>query len=202
MTIIKVDALNKYYGLCPKGHDGHNEDMYLLATKMLGQPVISLQTGQTVAALTSPVVKMESLELAALGCKSEGQRSSQVLMPRDIRQFAREGVIVDSKDDLSEPEDIVRLKPDLKRDFNPIGCQVVNESGHKLGRVSDYTVNISTFMIQKLYVHQPLMKSLLYSNLVIDRNQIAETAPKQITVRDATVKDALLGAKAAPRPGD
>jgi sporulation protein YlmC with PRC-barrel domain len=86
----------------------------------------------------------------------------------------------------------------VEQNFDPINKTVVNESGDKLGRVDDYTINLKTYMLQKLYVHQSLMKSIIFNNLVIDRTQIIEVTPKQFTVRDATIPKASLASQPIP----
>ena len=43
----------------------------------------------------------------------------------------------------------MRLRDVAERNFNPIGRMVVNESGQRLGKVEDYTINLKTSMLQK-----------------------------------------------------
>lgn len=95
-----------------------------------------------------------------------------------------------------EYHEIVRLRDVFKQNYDPVGKAVVNESGQRLGKVENYTINLHTFMLQKLYVHQSLMKSLLFNNLVVDRTQIIDVTDKQITVRDASVVEPKLAAPA------
>ncbi len=156
---------------------------------------MSLQTGQPIATVDRPVVNAANLEVMALLCRTSRRRTNVILM-RDIRQFANDCVIIDSFDDIEDAGEIVRLKEIMQRDFNPLDKLVANESGHKLGHVEDYTINLKSQMIQKLYVHQSLMKSILFNSLVIDRTQIIDISDKQFTVKDASVTKPSL----APTP--
>lgn len=172
--------------------------MYILAHQLKELPVMSLQTGQPIAVLTRPVVNSANLEVMAMQCEIDRRKPGVILM-RDIRQFASDCVIVDSFDEIEDPNEIVRLKGIIKENFDPIGNSVVNEGGHRLGKVEDYTINLQTYMLQKLYVHQSLMKSILFNNLVIDRTQIIDVTSKQFTVKDASIKKGSLAPQPVPQ---
>jgi uncharacterized protein YrrD len=173
--------------------------MYILATQIKGLPVISLQTGQPIAVIAKPLVNQTNMEIVALECSiGRFQKNHGVVLMRDIRQFARDCVVIDSFEEIEDAGEIVRLRDVVEQNFDPINKTVVNESGDKLGRVDDYTINLKTYMLQKLYVHQSLMKSIIFNNLVIDRTQIIEVTPKQFTVRDATIPKASLASQPIP----
>ncbi len=180
----------------------NNMAMYVLASQLKNLPVMSIQTGQAIAHIEQPIINMANLEAMALNCNLGRSKPKEgVILLRDVRQFSGDCIIVDSFDDIEDSSEIVRLKDVVKAGFNPIGKHVVNESGDKLGKVEDYTINLKTFMIQKLYVHQSLVKSLLYNSLVIDRTQVIDITPKAITVKDARVKKGILERKAIPAKG-
>ena len=172
--------------------------MYAHASKLLGQSVISLQSGEVVAWVNQPVLEIGNLEMIALSCKSPHQKGQLMLMARDIRQFATDCVIVDSEDELTNPTEIVRLKSSLKHPYSPLDKLVVADTGRKLGVVGDYTINLETNRVQKLYVRKPLFHAWLGSNLIIDRTQIIDITPHRITVRDSTVSSPILAPDTFP----
>jgi len=166
--------------------------MYLLANQLKDLPVMSLQTGQPIAIVRQPIINQHNLEVVALRCDVGRRRQTSVILLRDVRQFATDCVIIDSLDDIEDAAEIVRLREVMECRFNPVGKQVVNVAGQKLGKVEDYTINLKTYMLQKLYVHQSLMKSILFNNLVIDRTQIIDVSQKQFTVKDAIETEGAL----------
>jgi uncharacterized protein YrrD len=177
-----------------------NVAMYVLASQLQTLPVMSLQTGQAIATVERPIFNIADLEIMALRCNiGTYRRREGVILLRDVRQFATDCIIIDSFDEIEDPLEIVRLREAAEQNFDPIAKLVVNESGHQLGKIEDYTINLKTFMLQKLYVQQSLMKSLLFNNLVIDRTQVIDISPKQITVRDAGVKESLMPSKPLPQ---
>ncbi|HEX7259860.1 MAG TPA: hypothetical protein VF272_02935 [Candidatus Saccharimonadia bacterium] len=173
--------------------------MYVLANQITALQVMSLQTGQPIAVIERPLINAANLEVKALRCKMNRRKTGVILM-RDIRQFANDCVIIDSFDEIEDANEIVRLRDVIKRDFNPIDKLVINESNHRLGRVEDYTINLKTFMVQKLYVHQSLVKSILFNNLVVDRTQIIDVTDRQFTVKDAGVIEPSLSPQPASPP--
>jgi uncharacterized protein YrrD len=84
--------------------------MYTLASKLEHLPVISLQTGEAVAWVRNPVIDMATFEVTALMCEAAGHKHHLVLLPADIRQLAADCIIIDNEDELTEPEEIIRLK--------------------------------------------------------------------------------------------
>ena len=166
--------------------------MYTLASQMDNLPIISLQTGEAVAWIREPIIAIATLEILAFRCESNNQKHTQVLMMRDVRQLAADCIIVDTEDELTDPDDIVRLKSMIKSSYNPLEKMVVSDTGRKLGSVEDYTVNLETHRVQQLHVRQSLLRSWIGSSLIIDRTQIIEISPSRITVRDSTVKASMI----------
>lgn len=87
------------------------------------------------------------------------------------------------------PDDLVRLQEIIDYKFELEGMPVVEEGGHKLGKVGNYTVDSESFYIMKLHVKPTLLQSLGRAELLVDRSQISEINDKQIVVRKASVED-------------
>jgi uncharacterized protein YrrD len=166
--------------------------MYILASEIASLPVISLQTGDTIARLHRPIIDMSKLEVAAFRCEDIASHQTYILLPRDIRQFASDGLLIDNEEELSEPGDVVRLAPLMNQDFNPKGKTVVSDLGRRLGSVDNYSINLDTRRIQKLFLKQPLLRSWMGTNLTIDRHQILDVSPRKIVVRDSVVTDMVV----------
>lgn len=173
--------------------------MYILASQLKNLPVLSLQTGQPLATVVRPLIKRETLEIAAIECQvGRFRRQTSVIMMRDIRQIAGDCIVIDSFEDIEDASEIVRLRDIVEADFNPLGKLVINESQYQLGKVEDYTINLETYMLQKLYVQQSMLKSILFNSLVVDRTQIIDVDAKRFVVKDATEKKIKLAAQPAP----
>ena len=172
--------------------------MFLLSRQLHDLKVISLQTGQPVAVAKEPIVDPARLVVVAVHCQLPEKAQKPVIMAQDIRQVAKDCILVDSIDHIGEAEEIVRLNHILESRFRLPNLPVVTESGSKVGKVDDYTVDIEDFTIKKLYIKQPLLKSLLTSSLIIDRSQVIEVDSQKVTVNDTWVKNPLLSPQAKP----
>jgi sporulation protein YlmC with PRC-barrel domain len=168
----------------------YNRIMLLPRDRLLNLPIMSLQTGTQIGTAISHIVDPRRLNVVAFYC--EGQLinfNPAILHVADIRELSSIGLIVDSADNIMPPDDLVRLKEILDYHFELEGKQVVEEGGHKLGKVGGYTVDSESFYIVKLHVKPTLLQSFGRAELLIDRTQISEINDKQIVVRRATVRD-------------
>ncbi len=173
--------------------------MYALASKLIPLPVLSLQTGIAVATTKDLILDPANLEVVALSCETAKHGAPELaLMMRDVRELALDCVIIDSEEELTELTDIVRLVALRAEAFSLLRKLVISDMGRHLGVVEDFTINIETRKVQKLYVKQSLVRSFFGSSLIIDRTQILDVTPKQIVVREATLKSGALAPKPMP----
>ena len=172
--------------------------MYSLASKLSSMPIVSLQTGETVASVTRPVIDNANLEVIAYLCQMPKRRELLTLITSDIRQITADCFIIDSEDELAETEDIVRIRHLLIQNYTPLGKHVVTDLNRQLGRIDDYTINLESHRIQKLYIRPSLLRFWLGSSVIIDRTQIIDVTPRQIVVRDTAVTAPLLPTEPAP----
>jgi sporulation protein YlmC with PRC-barrel domain len=149
----------------------------------------------------SLVMEIKTLEVIAFICEPHPRLGKRpVLLLRDVRQVAIDCILVNTADDLVEAGDIVRLAPLLERDFDPRRLRVVTDLKRKVGMVEDYTINLQTYHLQKLYVRRSLLHSWMGASLIIDRSQILEVSEREFTVRDATVSTTHRSHTLAPKP--
>lgn len=178
----------------------YNKTMLILASQIQDAPILSIRNGHPVAMAGKMLIEADKLKVAAVFCESPGWRGeNHVLLLRDIREFSRAGIIIDSLEDIEDIGEIVRLGDVMERDYQVNGKHVVTESGHKLGKVEDYSVDTVSNLVQKLYIKPSLLKNLMVNNLVVDREHIVKTEDDQIIVSDASLKTPAK-AEAAPAP--
>ena len=172
--------------------------MLQLANSLSDLPVMSLRTGGMIARAEKPIINPNNLKIDGWFCRDQFSKNQLILLNKDIRDMVPQGLAVDDYDVLSVPEDLIRMKEIINLNFQLIGISVITNNHRKLGKVSDYAANMSSFYIQKLYISQPVYRTLSGGQLNIDRTQIIEISPDQIIVRDVDEKvrspaAALLG---------
>jgi len=162
--------------------------MYALASKLIGLPILSLQNAETLTVVTGLVLNSDTLEVVALSCAPQPRLGTHpIILMRDIRQVAIDCLLVNAEEDIAEADDIVRLAPLIKANFNPRGLRVVTDMKRRIGKVEDFTVNLESFNLQKIYVRQPLLRSWAGASLIIDRGQIVKVTKREIIVRESTL---------------
>jgi uncharacterized protein YrrD len=162
--------------------------MLQLSSMLIDRPILSLRTGTEVATALEPIINPGNLKIEGFYCQDNRSRQQLILVSQDVRDVMTQGIVVNDHDVLVQPEELVRLSEVLNVSFSLPGKLVVTAGGSKLGKVVDYSVDISSMFIQKIYVGQSIFKSLNGGNLGIDRSQIVEISDKKITVSDLLQK--------------
>ena len=136
------------------------------------------------AVVEMPIFNPHNLKIEGFYVRDTADNKTLVLLYQDIREFSRQGYIIDDHDVLTQPEDLVRLQDILGLDFELLKKPVETTSKETLGKVSDYAAETTTMYVQKLYVSQSILKNLTGGSLSIDRSQVVEVTNKRIVVND------------------
>lgn len=171
--------------------------MLQLSNVLQNRPVLSLRTGTAIATAITPILNPNNLKVEGFYCNDRFDKKQLILLAQDIRDVIAQGIVVNDHDVLSEPEELVRLKKVLELNFTLLGKPVETVSKHKVGKVGDYAVEISSMYIQKLYVSQSVLKSLTAGSLSVDRTQINEITNRRIIINDLDAKVPAHAAAAA-----
>lgn len=163
--------------------------MLITIERMLNQPVMSLQTGQPLAKIDTPIINPNNLKIVAFYVSGPMvDFNPAVLFAEDIREFGEMGAIVDSSDNIMSPEGMVRLSKVINYNFHLPGISVFDENKRKLGKVESYTLNPDNLQIQQLYLKPTLAKSLRVAHLTVSRDQIVEIDNDKIIVKAPNVR--------------
>lgn len=158
--------------------------MLKLSSALINKPVMSLRTGAPIALTTATLINPDNLKVEGLYCSDHFNNQVMILLYQDIREISPEGFVVDDHESLSDPPDLIRLKDVIALNYILMGKPVVTTSKEKVGKISDYAVEIETMYIQKLYVEQSLLKSFTGGSLSIDRSQVQEVTDRKIVIND------------------
>ncbi len=159
--------------------------MLVLSQTFIGRNVMSLRTGRPVAIIDRAIINPNNLFIEGFYCTDSLDKKQRLILVRqDIRDILPAGIVVDDHGVLAEEHDLVRLQPLLKLGFELFGMPVVLENGKRLGKVTDYATDDSSFFVKKLYISQSMLKSITGGNVGIDRSQIVEITNRKIVVKD------------------
>lgn len=158
--------------------------MLLQGSRLNDVPVMGLQTGTELARTTRPIINPDTLEILAYEVTGPllDIRPS-LLRVIDVREFSDIGLIVDSSDEFIATDDVIKLEKIYQLNFLLVGMSVIDERKSKLGKVTDFTLESGSFIIEQLNVKRPLLKSLGDTELLIHRTQIVEITNEHIIVK-------------------
>src|SRR5437762_11710997 len=125
--------------------------MLQLSTAITNRPVMAIRTGGQVATAEIPIINPNNLKIEGWYCQDRFSKKRLVLRSEDVRDIVPQGIVVNDHDALTDPNELVRLKEVLSINFVLIGKPVVSVSKQKLGKVSDFATEMTSFYIQKLY---------------------------------------------------
>jgi len=163
-------------------------------TQIKGSPILSLHAGRPIGNLGKPIIIPSMLQIAGFYVDSpelgKNKKIKYVLQADAIRELSKQGVVIDSVDDISPSDDLLRLEELIKLDFDLLNCIVKTKSGKKLGQVTDYVLD-GFLMVRQIVVKPTLMKSFNSQPLYLPRTAIVEIKNETIFVEDTAQKIAL-----------
>lgn len=167
--------------------------MLLLGSRLIGTPIMGLQTGTKLAQTSSPVIDPANLKIMAYVV--EGPLLAEhpsIIRMADVRELSDIGMIIDSNDEFVGVEDVISINRLYDLDFALVGMTVIDEQKNKLGKVEDYSLDASSFVIQQINVKRGMVKSLTDTGLVIHRSQIVEINDDYIIVKSTAKRVAPI----------
>jgi len=157
--------------------------MILLGSAVLNAEIFSIQTGGKVARATRAIINPANLQIIAFEVSGPLiQQHPALMLLSDVRELSNIGFIVDDIDQFIAPTDVVRVNDVYQLKFDIIGKLVLDEKRHKLGKVIDFTIDTTQFLIMQLSVKRPLLRSFNDTEILVHRSQIIEINNDSIVV--------------------
>ncbi len=167
--------------------------MLTIGSHLLDKPVLGLHTGGEIARTKSSIINPNNLSIIAYQVSSYLlDRKPYFLRVEDIREISNIGLIIDSSDEFVTLGAVVKLDEIYNLNFKLIGSSVFDQSLKKLGKISDFTLDIPQFKITQLTVKRPLFKSLTDSELLIHRSKIVEINNDRIIIKSESETNTRL----------
>lgn len=163
--------------------------MLLPGSRLIGIPIMGLQTGTQLAIAKTPVIDPSNLKIVAYEVNGPllVERPSFIRIA-DVRELSDVGMIIDSNDEFVGLKDVIAIEKLYKLGFKLLGLTVIDEARHKLGKVSDYNIDVNSFIIEQLSISRGVLKSLSETELLIHRSQIIEINNETIVVKSGIRK--------------
>lgn len=160
--------------------------MLIYGSSLKDRAILSLHIAGEIARVVEPIIDPTNLKVIALRVEGPLVRGDvgDIIPIESVREISHMGLIVDSIDELVDGDEVVRIRDILKLHFNLVGLKVVTKKQSKLGKVSDFTVDATSWETQQLVIRRPAVKSLLDPELMISCSEIVEIDDYKIIVKD------------------
>lgn len=158
--------------------------MLAYASKLLGAPILSMQSASSIGQISAFIVDPDSLKIIAFFVSGPLVKNANILVAKSIREYSKYGCVIDSIDELTEKDDVIKVSKIIDLNFNLTGLKVETKKSTKLGKIIDFTVTPDDFAVQQIIVKRPLVKSFLDPELTIPRSEIVEVTDYKIIVKN------------------
>ena len=160
--------------------------MLIPYSNLINTPVLSLQTGGPIGRIEEPVIDPDSLKIVAFRLSGPliSKSAEDLLDIKSIREYSDYGMVIDSTEELFASDDVVKISKIISLNFKLIDLKVETKKHSKLGKVSSFTLDPDSFIIQQIIVKRPTLKSFLDPELTISRKEIVEITDDKIIVKD------------------
>lgn len=167
--------------------------MLVSYSQLLDSPVLSVHVSGQIANTVTGIIDPENLKLIAFVVQGPliTADTGDILDVSSIREYSHLGFVIDSIDNLSQRDDIMRVKKVIELDFSPIGLKVKTEKGKKVGKIIDLSIDINSFTVQQLIVKRPAMQSFVDPELIVGRREIVEINDDSIIIKDDHSKSSV-----------
>lgn len=163
--------------------------MLLLGSRLIHTPVMSLQTGTRLAQAVRPIIDPSNLRIIAY--EVDGPLLTEkpsFVRTADIREYGRLGMIINGNDELIALDEVIQIKKLYDLNFGLLGLQVIDDQKRKLGKVDDYTLDTTDFVIQQINVRRGFLKGITDTGLLVNRSQIIEINNTSIIVKAPSIR--------------
>lgn len=162
--------------------------MIITSSSLANYPVLSLRSGQKIATISEIILNPYNLKVLAfrLAGRELDNPKDSFLLTEDIREFSSMGIIINDSEEIVASSDVIRLAKTLELNFNLVGLPVFDNRRRKVGKVTDFTLEIGQMLVYQLIVKRPFFKDFLDPELTIHRSQILEVSQTQITIKSST----------------
>ena len=158
--------------------------MLITASSLIGTPILSIHASSKIAEISDVIIDPDNLKIIAFKLSGPMIKSTNILDAKFIREYSQYGMVIDSIDDLAEPDEIIKIANILKLNFSLIGLKVETKKGSKLGKIIDYTITNDDFLTQQIIVKRPIVKAFIDPTLTIHRKEIVEITDYKVIVKD------------------
>lgn len=171
-----------------QGKNSIIEGMIRMISDIVGSNVILFQEKAKAGEVKELIIDCKDGAFLGLTVFDPIKRKDQVIPSSEITGTGKGFIMARDYNSLSEYDDVVKIKESLLNNPKIIGAKVETESGQKLGKVTDATIDFRLLSLERLFVASSSLVSFLSSDLIIPAKKIIEIKKNKIIVSDKYLK--------------
>lgn len=163
--------------------------MEKLYSNIIGTPIFEDDAARPFASIKDILLDPEKIgKLLALIIDIN---KNLIISPIDIL-FWDNAIKINNSSIITHANDVLRVEEVQKSGIFFYGNKVETEDGDYLGKVFDFSIDIKTLDLKKIFVAKSILGLFRYDNKIISSNRIIEVLKDKIIVKNglATVKEA------------
>ncbi len=134
------------------------------------------------------IIDPDTGKVAGISVKIPGKKEEMFVNSSSVSGVGTIFLMIESINSLGEKDEIIRLKEILDKDIHIISADVIDEDGRRLGRVRDYSINLKTMRLERLYLTSYIFLKILSRDLMITESDIIKIEKNIIIVKGGRVK--------------
>lgn len=177
----------------------YNVAMVKFFTDIIGSEILIKAERLRAGKVLSIVIDPDNGQL--LGVTTSAIPGRQTAIPAiEIKGMGNGFLLVNNAESIGELEEIIRIKNAVERKIKIIGQKVFTESGQRLGKCSNATLNLKYQKLDKIFVTPRSVASIFATELIIPAKNIVEIKKDRIVVTDEYSKVRVPGLAASTNP--
>lgn len=157
--------------------------MQVLASQFHNAQVYNFSQGAQLGVVKQLFINQDSLKVELFEIRVN--QKLVYLLPRDIKNYHNQRLIIDTEASLSEKTELVRYSELIKKPCLLLRYKVITQLKRRLGKCDNFSVDTLDFSVTKLYIKTNFLKNLLVQHLIVDKNDVIRVSGETIVVREA-----------------
>lgn len=155
--------------------------MLIELSKFEGMAVGALDEGMLIGRVRYALVDPDEIKVVGFAVKEKGLFAKlSVVSILDVVDIEKGAMVINSKENLVDKDEIVRIGKILKYKFKLLGLPARTKSGQMLGRLTDVVVDSDTgdinrfytqFLLQHRVFERPQIEKITWQEIIIDNEE-------------------------------
>lgn len=163
--------------------------MQKFAGEIKGTNVLTRREKLLVGKVTEFIINPANCFVIGLSLElNDRKKSKKVVNASSVLGLGTDFVMIESLNDIADPDEIVRIKDILDQEIQLFNARVFTEDNFYLGKVRDFTISLEMMALERLYVKPSNVIQVVLKDHIIVRNDILKVERERITVKSGKIE--------------